>query len=106
MRLVGLKPFLSERKNLFADDRRHSDRDPILPRPLMAGAVARGNATRILIGRVIRQRAASGVSPKQAWASHARARNMPQTVERSHRPRPLASVMSRSPHRRPMPPIL
>src|SRR5260370_7000739 len=44
MSLVGLEPFLRERKGLFADDRRHGDRDPIPPRLLVAGAVASGNA--------------------------------------------------------------
>jgi len=44
MSLVGLKPFLRERKGLFADDRRHGDRDPIPSRLLVAGAVASGNA--------------------------------------------------------------
>jgi hypothetical protein len=41
MSLVGLDPFLRERKGLFADYRRHGDRDPIPSRLLVAGAVAR-----------------------------------------------------------------
>src|SRR3974377_1416535 len=43
--LVGLGPFLRQRKGLFADDGRNSNGDPILSRPLVAGAVARGDAT-------------------------------------------------------------
>src|SRR5260370_34910963 len=44
MSLVGLEPFQRERKGLFADDRRHGDRDPIPPRLLVAGAGARGHS--------------------------------------------------------------
>ena len=43
--LVGLEPFLRQRKGLFADDGRNRDADPILSRPLVAGAVTRGDAT-------------------------------------------------------------
>src|SRR5258708_9922670 len=39
MSLVGLEPFQRERKGLFADDRRHGERDPIPPRLLVPGAV-------------------------------------------------------------------
>jgi hypothetical protein len=41
--LVSLEPFLRQRKGLFLDDRRHGDRDPILSRPLVVGAVASGD---------------------------------------------------------------
>ncbi len=43
--LVAAQPFLGERKALFADDRRHRDRDPLFRRPLVSGAVAPGQAT-------------------------------------------------------------
>jgi hypothetical protein len=42
--LVRFEPFLRQRKNLFAHDRRYSDRNPILARSLMVGAVTRCNA--------------------------------------------------------------
>ena len=45
MNLVGLESFLSKREGLLADDRRYRNRDPILSRPLVAGAVAIGHAT-------------------------------------------------------------
>ena len=44
VRLVGLEPFLRQRKNLFADDRRYGDRNPILSRSLMVGAITRRDA--------------------------------------------------------------
>ena len=45
VRLVGLEPFLRLCKGLFADDRRNGDGDPILSRPLVAGAVTWRDAT-------------------------------------------------------------
>ena len=44
MRLVGFEPFLRQRENLFAHDRRHRDRNPILTWSLMVSAVTRRDA--------------------------------------------------------------
>jgi hypothetical protein len=44
VKLVGAQPFLGQRKDVLADDRRHRDRDPIFRRALVPGAVTRGQA--------------------------------------------------------------
>ena len=61
---------------------------------------------RIRSGRVIRCRGAIAVLPKQACPLYAGLRSMPQTVERSQRPRRLAVGMSCSFKRRAMAPML
>ena len=61
---------------------------------------------RIRIGRVIRWRGASVVLPKHAWPLYAGLRSMPQTVERSQRPRRLQVGIACSFKRRAMAPML
>jgi transposase-like protein len=92
---VGFVPARAQRS--LPDDRRHGDRDPIRSRLLVAGAVASGNAAthpywpRDPLARCKR------ILPKQAWPLYAAFRSMPQTDERSHRPRRLQVGIRRKP---------
>ena len=66
MVFVGLQPFGGERESVLADERRYGNGNPVGAWALMAGAVARRNASAQPNGPVMRWRGAIAVLPKQA----------------------------------------